>query len=330
VEPAILRRVGEGAERARGWLAQQHGCEVRDLERLPGGAGARRYWRVRFIDGETRVLMHALPEDAAILPPALRRAADELPFVAVARFLAPHGIPVPSIDAVEPAQRWVLLEDLGSTHLCDLRGQALEQRSGQAIELLARVHAIPRAQALPFQRRFDAEWIRFELATFEKHGAPRAPAARLGAALGALAEWISALPRVLCLRDYQSQNLMIDPHGRLRVIDFQDALLAPAELDLAAFLWDSYVERSSAAREALLAAYARARSAPDPAALAALVVQRKCKDLGRYRFVSEQKGDVRYAPYVPRARDAVLGALAGLPKALDDVRALLLEALSGS
>jgi aminoglycoside/choline kinase family phosphotransferase len=233
------------------------------------------------------------------------------------------------LDAWDGERRWLLLEDLGDTHLCDLDAAALAQRSREALELLARVHALPRARALPFERRFDAEWVRFELSTFQRHGVPGAPAERLDAALAALADWIAARPQVLCLRDYQSQNLMIDTRGRLRVIDFQDALLAPAELDLAAFVWDSYVERDAAEREALLAHYAAARGAPcDREVLAALVVQRKCKDLGRYRFVSEHRGDPRYARYVPRARDAVLGALGALPAALAELRKLLREALA--
>jgi len=295
---------------------------------MPGGAGARRYWRIEFADGGSRVLMHALPENPEILPPALRQPTRELPFIAVARLLAAHGIPVPRIEAFDPGRRWLLLEDVGSVHLCDLRGDEFARRSREAIELLAGVHAIPCSDALPFQRHFDREWIRFELGTFERHGAPRAPAGALSAALGELAGWIASLPRVLCLRDYQSQNLMIDSRGRLRVLDFQDALLAPAELDLAAFLWDSYVERDRAEREELLAAYAGARAMPDRSALAALVVQRKCKDLGRYRFVSEHKGDARYAPYVARAREAVLGELGALPPALHELRDLLREALS--
>lgn len=315
-------------EAGREWLARQRGSESRSVHAMAGGAGARRYWRIAFADGSTRVLMHAVPEDAAILPPALRRPTAELPFIAVARLLSGHGIPVPRIDAVDLERRWLLLEDVGNRHLCDLEGDERAQRSREAIELLARVHALPRSDALPFQRRFDAEWIRFELGTFQRHGVPRAPAAALDEALGALAAWIAALPHVLCLRDYQSQNLMIDSEGRLRVLDFQDALLAPAELDLAAFVWDSYVERSAAEREALLAAYAKTRGRPDPGALAALVVQRKCKDLGRYRFVSEHRGDTRYAAYVPRARQAVLGELEGLPRALCGVRDVLREALS--
>jgi aminoglycoside/choline kinase family phosphotransferase len=284
---------------------------------------------VRFADGQTRVLMHALPEDPAILPPALRQSTRELPFVSVARLLASHGVPVPAIDAVELQRRWVLLEDLGDVHLCDLGGAALAQRSTEAVDWLVRVHELPRSGALPFQRHFDAEWVRFELATFERHGVPHLrDRKRLDEGLAALAAYIDALPRVLCLRDYQSQNLMIDARGALRIIDFQDALLAPAELDLAGFLFDSYVERSPAEREALIERYAAARSRPvERGVLAALVVQRKCKDYGRYRFVSEHKGDARYAPYVPRARDAVRGALGELPAALGQLRGVLAEAL---
>lgn len=315
-------------ERASAWLERERGCALRGLEALPGGAGARRYWRARFADSSTAVLMHALPEDAALLPPALRAKRAELPFVEVSAFLARHGLPVPRIHAVEPHERWILLEDLGDVHLLDLPAAERSARLREAIDLLARVHGLAREDALPFQREFDREWVRFELATFAAHGVGARFRAALGPELDRLAVAVAELPRVLCLRDYQSQNLMIDPAGRLRVIDYQDALLAPAELDLAALLFDSYLELEHAEREALLARYWQARrSTPDPAAFALLVVQRKCKDYGRFRYVTEVKRDVRYAPFIATARAAVLGALPRLPEAQRPLAALLREAL---
>jgi hypothetical protein len=317
-------------ERARAWLEASHGSALAELVAMSGGGGARRYYRARFADGTSAVLMHALPEDPAILPPALRAASRDIPFLEVGAYLAQNGVPVPRVLAVERSERLVLLEDLGSRHLLDLTPAERAPRMREAIELLARVHALPRGEALPFRREFDAEWVRFELRTFQSHGLPERWSARLSVELDALAQAIAGLPRVLCLRDYQSQNLMVDPNGRLRVLDFQDALLAPPELDLAAFLFDSYIELDPRERSELLERYWRARGrAASTEAFALLVVQRKCKDLGRYLLLVNQKGDTRYAPFVARAREAVLGACDSLPAAQQPLGELLRAALTG-
>jgi aminoglycoside/choline kinase family phosphotransferase len=214
-------------------------------------------------------------------------------------------------------------------HLLDLEPAQRSQRLREAIDWLARVHALPREDALPFRRAFDAEWVRFELRTFAEHGLAERWRAPLAPELDALARAVAALPRVLALRDYQSQNLMVDSQGRLRVLDYQDALCAPAELDLAALVHDSYVELAETERAELVTRYWRARARRgDPAAFALLVVQRKCKDYGRYRVLVERKGDLRYQPYIARATASVLSALPALPAAQRKLAELLREALT--
>jgi N-acetylmuramate 1-kinase len=315
-------------EGARAWIETARGRAVRELCAIPGGAGQRHYYRARFADGASAILMHALPEDPAILPPALRVPADQIPFLEVTEYLARHALPVPEIYAVDRRERWVLLEDLGDVHLLDLEPAARSARLREAIDLLARVHGLPREDALPFRRAFDAEWVRFELRTFAEHGLPERWRGPLSPELDALARAVAALPRVLSLRDYQSQNLMIDSLGRLRVLDYQDALCAPAELDLSALVHDSYVELAPAERAALVGRYwqARKRSA-DPAAFALLVVQRKCKDYGRYRVLVERRGDLRYRPFIARAAASVLEAIPVLPAAQRRLGEILGEAL---
>jgi aminoglycoside/choline kinase family phosphotransferase len=315
-------------ERARTWIETARGRALAELVSVPGGAGARRYYRARFADGTSAILMHALPEDPAILPPALRSQNDSIPFLEVSEFLARHRIPVPEIYGVLRSERWVLLEDLGDGRLLDLAKPERATRLREAIDLLARVHGLAREDALPFRRAFDAEWVRFELRTFAEHGLPERFHAALAPELDALARAVGALPRVLSLRDYQSQNLMIDPRGRLRVLDYQDALCAPAELDLAALVHDSYLETEASEQSELVSRYWRARGGGfDPSAFALLVVQRKCKDYGRYRMVVERKGDVRYRPYIARAAASVLGALPALPPAQRRLAELLETAL---
>ncbi len=303
-------------ERARAWVEACLGSRVSALRALPGGAGARRYWRVSAANETTSVLMLALPEDPAILPPALRKPVDGIPFVRVTRLLERHAIPVPAILAVEEAERWVLLEDLGDLHLCDLEGAEYARRCEEAIDLLAQVHALPQGAGFPFDRRFDEEWIAFELEHFLHHGLGSAPTGELRPLLQPLGAAIAELPTVLCLRDFQGQNLMIDASGRLRILDYQDALLAPPELDLAALLYDSYSEVPGAQRRALVERYQRSSGRRVlGSALALVALQRKLKDFGRFRLLVEVRGDRRYEPATRSAQASLLEILPALPEA---------------
>jgi aminoglycoside/choline kinase family phosphotransferase len=318
-------------QRMRAWVEGRLRQPVVALEPLVPGMGARRYWRARLPDGSSAVLMHAAPEDPKILPPQLRRPSAELPFLTVTRLLAAHALPVPEVVAAEPAERLVLLEDVGDLHLADLPEAERPIWYERAIDLLVRVHAIPPGAGLPFDRTFDEEWIGFELAHFREHGLPRASAAAVEPLLRALAAAIAALPRTLCLRDFQSQNLMIDPRARLRILDYQDALLAPPELDLAALLHDSYVALPPELRARLLQRYAeRSGRAPARDAFALVVLQRKLKDLARYRFMATDKRDPRFLPYVAAARASVQEALAALPPRLAALARALEPALGAA
>ena len=309
------------------WVERSTGQHIIRMEPLQPGAGRRRYLRVTLVDGSSRVVMHAVPEDPAILPPALRAPRRTIDFVAVTRLLEHHGIPVPEIYAVETAQRWVLLEDLGSVHVGDLSGTALLDRLREAAALLARVHSIPRSEELPFGREFDAEWVSFEMEYFvgSQGGVSRDP--ELAAAVDALVVAVARLPRVLCLRDYHCQNLMVDREGRLRIIDYQDALLAPPELDLAAFLYDSYLDLDPSTRDELLGQYESTRGVSvSRGSLALLIAQRKCKDVARFRELV-RRGDNRFAKARVCALRAALKAVTELPGALRSHRPALERAL---
>lgn len=314
--------------RAASWIEACCQSSAVALEPLAAGAGARRYARVHLANGTSVVWMHAIPEDPEILPAALRAPSADLPFVTVTEILAEQGLPVPQIYGVQRDERWILVEDLGDRHVSDLPQPQRLDRQKEAVELLARVHTIPRGETLPFTRHFDEEWICFELAHFLKHGVAEAFREPLTAGLEELARLIARLPRALCLRDFQSQNLMVDPSGKLRILDYQDALLAPPELDLAALLYDSYIEISDEDRHSLLERYAKRRGdAPGARAMALLVIQRKCKDFARFRYLARVKHDVRFTHYERSARQAVLSALPSLPAELGGFGQTLAEAL---
>lgn len=319
------------ASDARPWIEAARG-HVETIAALRGGAGRRRYWRATHADGGTSVLMHAVSENPKILPPALRAdvggPVHDSPFVQITRLLDQHGIPVPRIYALNDAQDWILLEDLGDRHLLDLSAAERYERNLELIDLLARVHAIAHSDALPFRRRFDAEWVGFELRLFLELVGDSGLHAELGGAFARLAEAISGLPGVLCLRDLQSQNVLIDADGALRLIDYQDALLAPRELDLGSLLHDSYVDLEAGALDALRGRYAKAtRTQLDPGAFAMLVIQRKCKDFSRFHSLVHVEGDLRYRPAEDRARHAIRTVCRELPEGVAALAELLPRAL---
>jgi len=317
---------------ALAWAAAALGVAAVSSEAVPGAAGARRYWRLTDPSGASSILMWARREDEAILPPALRHEPYAIPFLDVAAFLASQRVPVPEVRAFDTGRRLVLVEDLGRVHLADLQGPQRERAHEAAIALLAGVHGIeapPGPAPIPFQRSFDAEWIQFEVDLFLGLDWSAQTRRELRAAMGELVERMVALPQVVSLRDYQSQNLMLDAAGRLRVLDFQDALLAPQGLDLAALLFDSYVRLEREERARLLELYALlAPRAVSAAELAVSAIQRKAKDLSRFHRLVHVKRDLRYEQPRVRATASVRDACADLPADLASVSRTLDRALS--
>jgi N-acetylmuramate 1-kinase len=144
-----------------------------------------------------------------------------------------------------------------------------------------------------------------------------APGTDLGALapeLDNLAARLGGLPRVLSHRDYHGHNLFVQSDRiwmRIRVIDFQDALLAPAAQDLAVLLTTRDTGRvigPDAERRLLdyyIAGLAR-RGVPCPDADEFIssyhlcVLQHALKVIGRFNAL-ERQGKSGYAAFIPHA-----------------------------
>jgi aminoglycoside/choline kinase family phosphotransferase len=137
---------------------------------------------------------------------------------------------------------------------------------------------------------------------------------------------------VLNHRDFHAWNLFVQ-QGRIRVIDFQDALLAAAPYDLATLLGDrdtpAVIDRSL--EERLLSYYAgawekRGGAAWDRAELwdvyATCALQKAFKVVGRFYFLDRVKGKPGYLRYIPPTLRQIRRLLDRRPD-LDDVGAIL-------
>ena len=95
---------------------------------------------------------------------------------------------------------------------------------------------------------------------------------------------------------------------RLRVIDFQDALMGPASYDLASLLRDSYLALEEELVDELVIRYLEGR-AKAGAPLDRLTfmrifdltsIQRNLKAAGRFVYILLEKNNDRYIQHVPR------------------------------
>jgi aminoglycoside/choline kinase family phosphotransferase len=321
----------------RGWAERAvanrwPGARLERWSALKGDASTRQFWR-GFIDRRSNVDVPASviavdlgPDDLPLYVRALKLAAQPLPeppFVSVHRLMDRIGMAVPALYVADPAERKLLVEDVGDLSLYEAV-KAEPARTAElyrlAVDELLKLHryraVISDRDCIAYSIAYDRRLFRWEMEQFIEYGipaiAPGADAAPLGPELDRLAELLGALPRLLSHRDYHYQNLFIqrlDGAARIRVIDFQDALMAPAAQDLSVLLTtrDTGAFISPALESELLDYYFAAAVRQGAATLDRAgfvqsyrwcVLQHALKVIGRFVFL-EQSGKSGYKAYLP-------------------------------
>ena len=267
---------------------------------LAGDASFRRYFRI--VDhGRTAVLMDAPPEHE-----------DLAPFLAIAGHLGALGLSAPENLGVDHQGGLLLLEDFGDRLVGPLlrAGEADETPIYRdAITLLARLAERPLPADLP---PYDAAVMQREVSLFPEWYAPAVDLAidHAGWAKAwdaVLPRVASPVPRVLVLRDYHVDNIiLLDRAGlrRLGLLDFQDALAGHPAYDLVSLLQDARRDVSPALEAEMLAAYAQEAGIADVDAFRAdyeiLGAQRNTKILGIFTRLWKRDGKRSYLPFQPR------------------------------
>lgn len=302
------------------------------LDPLAGDASSRRYYRARLrgAGAPKSVVVMELPagtglplssEELAIF----KEGPKELPFLNLHRFLSSIGVKVPKLYGQWENEGILVLEDLGDTALWD-RVQGLSEpeiiawyQKAIAELLQLQVGGTKKRDdsCIAFQQRFDFKLYMWELEHFIEYGLEKRPGARVNAAAVAeLRKTFANIATVLdrqaaCLnhRDYHSWNLMIHDEA-VRVIDFQDALLAPPQYDLASLLndriTDSVIEPPLEYR--LVAFYIDNRADLEGRAIhrdefleiyRLSAIQRDLKVIGRFYYLDQVNGKPGYMKFVP-------------------------------
>ncbi len=291
--------------------------DVAELTWLSAQLGLRRFARLTLAgDAAPHTLIARIdaPEDPAGRPEGV---PPEPPLEPIRAVLEAHGLPVPRRFAADEAAGIELLEDMGDVTLQDAASDPARRLPlyTEACDWIARLQAVPPQPIAAFSRHMDAALIRYKATLFAEHalglrGREATPAERDAVAVGFahVAELCAAAPQRLAHRDYQSANLHVIPAApeghALRMIDLQGALLAPPEYDAVCLLRDSYVELAEDELETLCERVRqRVPDAPDRETFEtrfdALTLTRKGKDLARFVYAAEARGDRRFLRYVP-------------------------------
>jgi aminoglycoside/choline kinase family phosphotransferase len=307
------------------------------LETLAGGASIRRYHRVALDGGKlpSLVVMELGDNPLKSEEAAGAAAPTELPFINVQRYLARAGAAVPAIYRYDEARGLVYLEDLGDvtfeSRVLDagdtVRGDYYRQAIDALVALQRYAEAHPDPGCIAFSRGFDYTLLHWELEHFREYGLEAqghaltaAERETLERSFRGIAEELAAQPRGFVHRDYQSRNLMVQDGARgprLRLIDFQDALLGTRAYDLVGLLRDSYVALSPTLLDELVAYFVE-RAGLDAERFGRLfdlqVVQRKLKDAGRFVFIDRVKKNPSFLVHIPNSLAYVARSLVRLPE----------------
>jgi hypothetical protein len=320
-------------------------AQINRVTPLAGDASSRSYARL-FLTGKgpTSTVVMLLSgsglsvssDELAVFSEPLR----ELPYMNVHRFLQPLGVRIPEVYYDGQKEGFLLLEDVGDTPLRDAVDgkptEEIERLYRQAIDqlVLLQVEGTRRRtdSCIAFQQRFDQRLFLWEFEHFIEWGLEKQEGKPLSAAEGrelrSLFEHISAAldqaPAFLNHRDYHSWNLFVH-NGEIRVIDFQDALLAPASYDLETLLNDRDTPTviTPVLEQSLVHYYHSAWTNLGGAAFPLedlweeynlCLLQKACKVVGRFYYLELEKGKTGYSRYIPPTLGTIHRVLTRLPQ----------------
>lgn len=264
---------------------------------LAGDASFRRYFRVTLAD-KRAVLMDAPPPHE-----------DPRPFTQIAQWLLQAGFRAPNIIGSDLTTGLVLLEDFGDRRMREALDIAHDHATAlyaQCVELLVALHR----SATPTLPPYDRAVYQREAALFTEWYCPSIDLRVDEEAFRQAWDTVLAAPlsdpyRVLVLRDYHAENIMLigdQSNPQLGLLDFQDALIGHPAYDLVSLLQDARREVPQALETEMLTHY-RALALPTgdfDAAYSVLGAQRNTKILGIFTRLWKRDNKPHYLGFQAR------------------------------
>ncbi len=291
-----MERVMTRAAQISEFLAQS-GWAGAASQRVAGDASNRRYDRLTRTGGTTAILMDAPPGTGE----------DVRPFMRIADHLRAIGLSAPEIYHADPTSGLLLIEDFGDALFADLMSDDPAQqvplyRAATDVLLHLKEHDAPKLNIC------DATWlIDMTQPFFEWYVGDPDKHASFAQVFGGFAKMAAEGPKVLMLRDYHAQNLLLLPDRegvqQVGILDFQDAMQAHPAYDLVSILQDARRDVSAEIEREILRYYTANSAVSDAEfryAYAVLGVQRNLRILGIFARLCMRDGKAGYVDFIPR------------------------------
>ncbi len=223
------------------WVASRFPEQSVTITPASADASFRRYFRLTWPDGTTRILMDAPPEKENCKP-----------FIHVAGLLAKAGMSAPRVLDQDLTQGFLVLTDLGRVGFMDAFKADLslaDTLMRPILDTLVQWQKATTAGVLPpydatlLRREMDLfpEWflgrhLQFELTDTDRQMLDRTFQYLIQSAL--------RQPKVFVHRDFMPRNLMVvESEATLTpgVIDFQDAVMGPIAYDVVSLFRDAFI-----------------------------------------------------------------------------------------
>ena len=223
------------------WVASRFPKQSVSITPASADASFRRYFRLSWPDGQTRILMDAPPEKE-----------DCKPFIKVAGLLAKAKLAAPRILDQDLDNGFLVLTDLGRIGYLDALNADLSMADTlmrPVLDVLIQWQLSSTAATLP---PYDASLLRRELDLFPEWFIGRHLGVQLDDSEKTMLDRTfkflinSALnqPKVFVHRDFMPRNLMlVESEETLTpgIIDFQDAVCGPITYDVVSLFRDAFI-----------------------------------------------------------------------------------------
>jgi len=236
-------------------------------------------------------------------------------FIGIERDLGNTVSFLPKIFAHDASLGLILEEDLGRTTLhtycreTDQKLSSIEKKYRQVLDALVAWQTIDVVRCNTISSRaMDLAMYLWESEYFSTHcvteffGLESLLDEEWEQARKRIALKTSGLPRVCIHRDFQSENIMLQPVS-IRFVDYQGARMGAPGYDVASLIYDPYItELTDQSRRDLLDYYRTiAPIEVDDYAFRLCTVQRLMQALGAYGNLAIHKGKKWYRAYIPVA-----------------------------
>jgi aminoglycoside/choline kinase family phosphotransferase len=272
---------------------------------LAGDASFRKYFRLRRAGG-TAVVMDS---------PAAHEPVG--PFVRIGRHLLAMKLSAPEILAVDEANGFLLLEDLGDNtfaRVLESGGDEAELYL-RATDVLVALHGAPDRGLLPGLGTYTGEALIEAAMLLPEWYLPAAsgratPSEEIESYRAAWRTCLGHLPAsadMLLLRDYHKDNLIWLPERSgvraCGLLDFQDAQQGHPSYDLVSLIEDARRDVSPAVQADCLARYIAATGLDGQdfrMGFALMAAQRHARVIGLFVRLLKRDGKPEYLPHLPR------------------------------